>query len=100
QRTAMQKAWESVDNRMGQLVYDNLFWNKTAKDLGMLAIRSVGWNLGTVREVIGGVKDWGEFFAKGATPGKKAEFTHRMAYVTALPIVVGTMGAITNTLLT
>ena len=31
--------WDSVDNRMGQLIYDNLFWNKTLKDSLMLAIR-------------------------------------------------------------
>src|SRR6185437_5176839 len=28
----LQKAWDSVDNRMGQLVYDNLFCNKVVKD--------------------------------------------------------------------
>ena len=43
-------SWDSVDNRMGQVVYDNLFWNKTFKDVSMLAVRSVGWNLGSWRE--------------------------------------------------
>lgn len=97
---AMQKAWNSVDNRMGQLVYDNLFWNKTAKDLGMLGIRSVGWNLGTIREVLGGVQDVGQFMKDAATKGKTAEYTHRMAYITAMPMVVGAMGAISNYLFT
>lgn len=96
---AMQKTWDSVDNRMGQMVNDNLFWDKTAKDLGHLAIRSVGWNLGTIREVVGGVKDWGSFFKDAAT-SQKAEFTHRMAYVTAMPMVVGMMGAISNYMFT
>lgn len=56
-RAAMAKAWDSVENRMGQMTYDNLFWNRTAKDLAMLAVRSVGWNLGTIREVGGGIVD-------------------------------------------
>jgi hypothetical protein len=55
-REAVQRAWDSVDNRMGQLVYDNLFWNRAVKDLAMASVRSVGWNLGSVREMGGGVK--------------------------------------------
>ena len=31
-REAFAGAWDSVDNRMGQLVYDDLFWNRTVKD--------------------------------------------------------------------
>jgi hypothetical protein len=30
-RRAMASAWDSTDNRMGQVVYDNLFWNRTLK---------------------------------------------------------------------
>lgn len=56
-RHEMSKIWDSVDNRMGQMVYDNLFWDKMAKDLAMSAVRSVGWNLGTIRELGGGAID-------------------------------------------
>lgn len=90
---ALDKAWDSVDNRMGQMVYDNLFWNKTVKDLGMIGTRSLGWNIGTVRELGGGVKDFGEQ-AKRAATGKTPEFTHRMAYVIALPIAAAWAGAV------
>jgi len=53
-RESLQKTWASVDNRMGQLVYDNLLWNRTLRDSSHLAIRAVGWTLGTIRE-LGGV---------------------------------------------
>lgn len=98
-RPIAQKAWNSVDNRMGQLVYDNLFWNNVAKDLAMASIRSVGWNVGTVREVVGGGKDILSQVGR-LTRGENPELTYRMAYITALPIVVGTMGAIANYLMT
>jgi len=49
--------WNSVENRLGEMTYDNLFWDKTAKDLAMISVRSVGWNLGTLREVGGGIAD-------------------------------------------
>jgi hypothetical protein len=52
------KAWDSVDNRMGQVVYDNLFWRKSIKDIGMASVRSLGWNLGTFRELGGGALDF------------------------------------------
>jgi hypothetical protein len=91
-RAALARAWDSVDNRMGQLVYDNLFWNRTAKDLAMASVRSVGWNVGTIRELAGGAKDFGRAgldLMKGKTP----EFTPRMSYVVALPAVMGLAGS-------
>lgn len=97
-REVMGKAWDSVDNRMGELVYDNLFWNKAAKDMAMASMRSVGWNLGTVREMLGGVKDAGQLAKKmvGVKSANKAEFTHRMAYLVAMPAMAAMMGGATQ----
>jgi hypothetical protein len=98
-REAMQKAWASVDNRMGQLVYDNLFWDKMAKDMLMATVRSVGWNIGTLREVGGGVADTLRAL-KDSAKGERWEMTHRMAYIVSLPAVVGTVGGIMQYLAT
>ena len=128
-RDAAAKAWASVDNRLGQVVYDNLFWKKWIKDLGMASVRSLGWNMGTFREVGGGLYDLmkaggvllrghgnggsggGNGTGKGGSGGtdeegpriirgRKPEFTHRMAYTMALPLVVGTLGALITYLFT
>lgn len=93
------KIWDSVDNRMGQLVYDNLFWNKTAKDIGMASVRSLGWNLGDIRELGGAGADTLKALKNLAT-GQKADFTYKMDYAIALPLVVGALGAVTNYLMT
>ncbi len=90
-RKQMGKIWDSVDNRLGELVYDNLFWNKTLKDTSFLAVRSVGWNLGTLRELGGGVKDSATIIQR-LKKGEPA-VTRKMAYTVALPITVGVMGA-------
>jgi len=92
-RTAMQKAWDSVDNRMGQLVYDNLFWNHVTKDVAMATVRSVGWNLGTFREVGGAPKEavnviW------NAAQGKTAKNTHKLAYMISLVATTAISSAI------
>jgi hypothetical protein len=98
-REAMRKAWDSVDNRMGQLVYDNLFYHRAVKDLALLGFRAYGWQLGKYREGFGAAIDAGNF-AKNVATGKKAEFTHRMAYAMALPMMIGTLGAIATYLMT
>ena len=53
-RRVLGTAWDSVDNRLGQIVYDNLFWSRRFKDLLLVTFRSTGWNLGTLREGLGG----------------------------------------------
>jgi hypothetical protein len=55
----------------------------------------VGWNLGTLREVAGGAKDYAEAVSQ-MTRGKKPDFTYRMAYDASLVFVVGLLGAITQ----
>lgn len=92
-RAVLADVWDSVDNRMGQLVYDNLFWNKTFKDLSMASVRSVGWNIGTIRELGGGLVDIAKMGKAAVTPDEAVTLTHRAAYVAALPIVVGMYGA-------
>lgn len=89
---SLAQIWDSVDNRMGQLVYDNLFWDKTAKDLAHLGTRSVGWNLGTIRE-LGGAPIDAVTTLKRLKAGDPV-LSHRLAYAIALPVTVGTAGAI------
>jgi hypothetical protein len=92
QRAGLGKLWDSVDNRMGQLVYDNLFWHHTLKDGLMATVRSVGWNLGTFRELGGGALDMAKVAEKG--------LTDRAAYVLALPFMAAAYGALTQYLYT
>ena len=88
------KAADSADNRMGQLAYDNLFWNKTLKDIAMASVRSVGWNLGTIRELGGGALDLRKLASS------KPDLTYRASYIPALVLTTGTMGAIMQYALT
>src|SRR5260221_1033701 len=83
-REVMGRAWDSVDNGMGMLRYDNLFWEKWIKDMAMVSMRSVGWNIGTLRELGGGGMDLAKAIANKGM-GKHSEFTHRAAYTLALP---------------
>jgi len=54
---AMANDWNSVENRLGEVTRDNLFWNRYARDLSTALLRADQWFLGTVREVGGGLAD-------------------------------------------
>ena len=96
---AMTKAWDSVENRMGQMTYDNVFWNKMQKDMAFLMTRSVGWNLGTIREIGGaGVDGVGQLW--NMAHGRAPELTNRMAYTLAMPAMTALVGGTLTYLLT
>lgn len=97
-RLALGKAWDSIDNRFGQLVYDNLAWHRIVKDLAQASVRTVGWNVGDIREMGGGALDALKA-AKGIPSARRFEISHRLSYLLALPVVIGLYGAITNWLL-
>lgn len=86
QRAVLSQAWDSVDNRFGQLVQDNLFWNKTAKDVLNLSTRSLGWNIGTLREIGGGTLNAAKA-PKQILSGKGID--SNTAYSLALPVMTG-----------
>lgn len=96
---AMTKIQDSVDNRMGQMVYDNLFWNHTMKDVAFVTTRAVGWNLGTVREIGGAGVDTARQAWKAARL-QKPEMTERMAYTIALGIFGAVLGTVVTYLMT
>jgi N12 class adenine-specific DNA methylase len=91
-RRVLTQDWNSVENRLGEMTYDNLFWNKMAKDLAMIAVRSVGWNLGTLREVGGAIGDIG-LQPYNALKGKPVNL-NRLSYLLGLVTVNAVMSAV------
>ena len=93
------KLWDSVDNRFGQLVYDNLFWKRWVRDMGVVSSLSLGWNLGTIKEFGGGIlKDLPSLIANKGL--RKTQIADRMLFSIAYPLVVGTIGGLTTYALT
>lgn len=54
-RTAAGKVIDIIDERFGQVIYDNLFWHKFVKDGLMVVTRAVGWNYGSLQTIAGGI---------------------------------------------
>jgi hypothetical protein len=92
------KIWDSIDNRFGELVQDNIFWNAMLKQSAQLAMRSYSWNLGTFREIAGGIK--GVLDDPSRLSMAHPEYDPRIAYTVALPVVVGVSNAVYQKLMT
>lgn len=81
----LRQAWNRVDARLGQVVYDRLFMDNIAKNTIQAAIRSPGWTGGTIAEVGGAPKDIGKFLTEWAKTGKlPADIPDRVAYTISL----------------
>lgn len=96
QRAAYHEVVKSVDNRLGEVAYDNLHLNRTFKDVLMVGLRSVGWNIGTAREVGGGIAD----IKKSVMGIKSGEgISPRTAYIGGLVMTTAIVGVIMQKLL-
>jgi hypothetical protein len=93
-RAAMARAADAVEDRMGQMTYDNLFYNRAMRDIALLGFRAYGWQYGKYRSLGGGIRETLQ------TPGRIARggeiVTPRMAYLAALPLVAGGIGSVMN----
>lgn len=102
---------QQVDDRLGQVAYDNLFLNRTVKDIAQATIQAVGWNIGTGRTIFGGFADIRRVFkpemlnvpldmAGKITDAHMGRVTGRLSYLIALNVGVGLLGAMTQQMLT
>ena len=101
-RALFGKAWDSIDNRFGQLNQRNLMMHPVAKDIMNVFLGRPGWNIGTVREMGGGGLDLARValaVAKMPWTGKPPELTHRAAFLLASFLVVAVIGAMLNRIL-
>jgi hypothetical protein len=98
----MQKAWHSIDNRLGEVVYDNSFWNRSFKMAMHLSLRAVGWRFGTLQELGGGAHDFLKAADTLLRTGRLSpkDFTHKMAYLMALLTAQAISGALLQYALT
>lgn len=102
---------QRVDDRLGQVAYDNLFWNRTAKDIAQASIQSLGWNAGTYNVIFKGLGDIRKVFKPDILLGpldkagtinnvQLSRVTGRLSYLISLNVGIAALGGITQYLLT
>lgn len=89
------RALDSIDNRFGEMVTDNVAYPRVAKEAGQILLRSGSYAYGQIaRELGGGMADFLTLpFRKGgkATP----LWTEKMSYLVAMPIASASLAAMT-----
>jgi hypothetical protein len=94
-RETFGRIWDSIDNRFGQLSQRNLLMHNMARNLMNAVVGRPGWNIGTVREIGGGLTDAMKNMADVAR-GRKTEISDRTAYTVALLLGGATMNGLIN----
>ena len=82
----------SIDNRFGEMAWDNLFWHRYLKQASQLMLLSPTWNIGTINEIGGGLLDVLGPSGRGMLKGEG--ITPRTAYVLALATYVPLMNGV------
>jgi hypothetical protein len=87
---AARKIGDSIDNRFGEMIHDNIFWSKGIKQIAQIGMRSYSWNLGTVREIGGGALSLAKNPLKiqSKLSMSSPDYDPRAAYTVAMPMVV------------
>lgn len=103
------KVVDSVENRFGELNFDNLFWHRTWKTALQFMFRSVTWKLGNVREFSGAIGGQARELGKWAydayqkskgNPDVKVnplpKLDPKMAWVASLMLTTATLGTVAS----
>ena len=83
---AAQRITDNTDNTLGEMRYDNLFWNKTMTQIMQTFVLAPSYTAGTIRAVGGGAIS--AFQNPERISFGSKDFDPRAAYVVALPLAV------------
>ncbi len=87
------KLIDSIDNRFGEMIQDNIMWHTTAKQLATIGMLSYSWNLGSFRLMAGGSKDI--LTSKGRAFDPTSEhYSPNAAWIVAYPMAVAEAAAL------
>jgi len=80
----LRKIGKEVENRYGEMFYDNLLWPRTLKQLGTTTLLSMGWNYGGIRMYGGALHDTAALAGKVLEDRKtlsRDDLSERMTFV-------------------
>ena len=104
QTAAARSISDTMDNRFGEMVHENLFWDKNCRVAAQMAFLSYSYTFGTLRMAGAAGRDFSKL---GLELGKKAfgkdgkpVWTNDMSYAIALPMGAAMLGTATQYLLT
>jgi len=86
------KLVDSIDNRFGEMIQDNIFWHTLMKQTATLGMLSYSWNLGSLR-LATGAADILKTAGKALDPTSKT-YSPNASWIIGFPMAVATMNGI------
>lgn len=74
------KTVDFIDDRLGEMNFDNLYWDRTFKTATQLFFRSVTWKLGNARALGGAIPEQGMEFYNAMKEGRHPILQPKMAW--------------------
>lgn len=81
------KLIDSIDNRFGEMIQDNIMWHTLLKQSATVGMLSYSWNLGSLRLMAGGGKDILATAGRAFDP-TSAKYSPNAAWIVAYPMSV------------
>lgn len=85
--------WDFTENRLGEMNFDNLFWNRTLKSSLQLMVRSVTWKLGNIRAFGRAISEQALEFASAAKEGRMPRLEQEFAWMWGLAATTAAMSS-------
>ena len=92
--------WSFVENRFGEMNFDNLWWNRTMKSGLQMGVRSVTWKLGNIRSYGNAVAGQSAELLAAMKEGRAPKLTQEMAWMWGLGALTAAMAGITQYMFT
>jgi hypothetical protein len=80
------KTIDAIDNRLGEMNFDNLYWNKTFKTASQFMLRSVTWKLGNIRQMGGAAPEQAAEFLSAIKENRRPNLSPKMAWLFGLSL--------------
>ena len=90
--TLARKRWNFVEDRFGEMNFDNLFWNKTFKTSMQILFRSVTWKMGNLRGTGGAIWGQGKEFYDAARGKRAPRLNPKMAWLLGMSVITAIIG--------
>lgn len=87
------ETWNFIEDRFGEMNFDNLYWNRTSKSFMQLLMRSITWKLGTARAYGRAGKDFVKMF-EDVAKGEKPKMTLPMTWLVGQVFVNATIASV------
>jgi GNAT superfamily N-acetyltransferase len=91
---AARTVWDFVENRLGEMNFDNLFWDKTFKTSLQILIRSVTWKLGNIRSFGRAITEQSKEFHSAFKEQRLPRMEQEMSWVWGMAATTAAMSTI------